>query len=311
MTLLNLNSPAGRGPRGKKSLKMFMGAGLLVAVLGIGSTLAANITLNSPDLTTEFGQGVTQTVYCGGDASVTVTPISTYVNTVIGNPSGGSAEVFFTAKFQNTALTGDSNFIRSNAATKVINGITGIWLTQEGSSGSIATNQNQSTFSTSEKSNYVFAYPATRDSNAGFYRVNSSSPTKVVITAAVAPTPGATTAASFKVGGVVISNIPAKCAGKDFVLSAYPESGGTPTTLISKSSPSETVKEVAVAFTRVAGTAVSSTDRSLLKSSSLVSATQTSTSVKIVFETTVSGATALSADSLYKLVVETQEDTIG
>ena len=81
MSLLNLQSPAGQSPRRKKSLKMWMGAGLVVAVLGLGSTFAANITLNSPEGTSEFGQGVTQTVYCGGDQTVTVSPISTFKNT--------------------------------------------------------------------------------------------------------------------------------------------------------------------------------------------------------------------------------------
>ena len=76
MSLLNLNSPAGQSPRGKKSLKMWMGAGLLVAVLGIGSTFAANIQINN-NRDSEFGQGLTQTVYCGQeeDESITVTPI--------------------------------------------------------------------------------------------------------------------------------------------------------------------------------------------------------------------------------------------
>jgi hypothetical protein len=79
MSLLNLNTSTGRGPRSKKSLKMFMGAGLLVAVLGIGSTFAANITLNNSVTPTEFGQGVQRTVYCGGSATtLTLKPFSTF-----------------------------------------------------------------------------------------------------------------------------------------------------------------------------------------------------------------------------------------
>jgi len=85
MSLLNLNSPAGQSPRGKGSSRAWMGIGLIVAVLGIGSTFASNITLNSPEGNTEFGQGVTQTVYCGGDKSVTITPLSSYQNTVVGH----------------------------------------------------------------------------------------------------------------------------------------------------------------------------------------------------------------------------------
>ena len=84
MTLLNLNSPEGRSPRGKKSSRVWMGFGLIVAVLGLGSTFAANINING-DRPSEFGQGLTQTVYCGENdegESITVTPISAFVNSV-------------------------------------------------------------------------------------------------------------------------------------------------------------------------------------------------------------------------------------
>jgi hypothetical protein len=79
MTLLNLNSPAGQSSDGKKSKKMWIGAGLVVAVLGIGSTFAANININNNE-TSEFGQGFTETVYCGTAVDITVTPISAFVN---------------------------------------------------------------------------------------------------------------------------------------------------------------------------------------------------------------------------------------
>ena len=85
MTLLNLNSPSGQSSDGKKSKKMWIGAGLVVAVLGIGSTFAANININNNE-TSEFGQGFTETVYCGeeddagGPYIITVQPISAFVN---------------------------------------------------------------------------------------------------------------------------------------------------------------------------------------------------------------------------------------
>jgi hypothetical protein len=92
MSILNLNSPQGRAPRGGKTTKIWLGVGLLVAVLGIGSTLAANITLNGGQAT-EFGQGVQSTAYCGGSAvTLTVTPFSNYKN------SGGGA--FYTTGFR-------------------------------------------------------------------------------------------------------------------------------------------------------------------------------------------------------------------
>jgi hypothetical protein len=56
-----------------------MGIGLVIAVLGVGSTLASTITINSGQ-NTEFGQGVERTVYCGGNKQISVTPISGYIN---------------------------------------------------------------------------------------------------------------------------------------------------------------------------------------------------------------------------------------
>ena len=80
MSLLNLNGPAGKTPRSKNSARAWMGIGLVIAVLGIGSTFASSITINSGN-NTEFGQGVEKTVYCGGDnVSLKVVPISAYKN---------------------------------------------------------------------------------------------------------------------------------------------------------------------------------------------------------------------------------------
>ena len=305
MSLLNLNSPAGRGQRGKNSSRAWMGFGLVIAVLGIGSTFASSITLNSPGGTTEFGQGVTQTVYCGGDQSVTITPISTYVNTVVGSPTGGSAEVSFTGRFANRYESDSSDFTEYSGTSSIVNGKTGWWLTDTETS-SRASNQSLATAS-ANASKYVFSERQQRSSKWGYYKVDTVTTSKVVITAAVEPTPGPTTAASFKVGGVVISDIPSACEGKDFVVSAYQETGGTPLTLISKDA--EEVTEAAVYFTRVPGSAVSSTDRTTLVTSTLVTATQTLSSIKLVLNTDT--GVALAADSLYKLVVETQEDAIS
>jgi hypothetical protein len=56
-----------------------MGIGLVIAVLGVGSTLASTITING-GTNQEFGQGVQRTVYCGGNKEITVTPVSSYLN---------------------------------------------------------------------------------------------------------------------------------------------------------------------------------------------------------------------------------------
>ena len=89
MSILNLNGPAGRPARSKRAVKVWMGIGLVIAVLGVGSTLASTITINSGK-NTEFGQGVERTVYCGGDKQISVTPISGYINSPDPVPSHSS-----------------------------------------------------------------------------------------------------------------------------------------------------------------------------------------------------------------------------
>lgn len=79
MSILNLNGPTGRPARSKRAVKVWMGIGMVIAVLGVGSTLASTITING-GANTEFGQGVQRTVYCGGNQEITVKPISSYLN---------------------------------------------------------------------------------------------------------------------------------------------------------------------------------------------------------------------------------------
>ena len=80
MSLLDLNSGRGSSPRLKRGVKLWVGAGFVAAVVGIGSTLASSITINATS-PSEFGQGVERIVYCGGESSVlTVTPISAFKN---------------------------------------------------------------------------------------------------------------------------------------------------------------------------------------------------------------------------------------
>ena len=83
MEILNLggapdnNSSA---PKAGKKLRVLLGIGALAAVTGIGSTLAANITLNSASSgRVEFGQGLVTTAACDSDG-INVAPASTFVN---------------------------------------------------------------------------------------------------------------------------------------------------------------------------------------------------------------------------------------
>jgi len=79
MSLLNFgdgdHGPA--SPRSKKPLKLILGIGALIGVIAIGSTLAANINLNTGGAV-EFGQGVAATTACDND--ILITPFSNFVN---------------------------------------------------------------------------------------------------------------------------------------------------------------------------------------------------------------------------------------
>jgi hypothetical protein len=79
MSILDLGTGPSRPSVGKKSTRIFLGFGLLVAVIGIGSTFASTISINA-NQDIEFGQGVERTVFCGGNKTITVTPISTFAN---------------------------------------------------------------------------------------------------------------------------------------------------------------------------------------------------------------------------------------
>ena len=83
MEILNLgngseDSSAQASPKSKKLkvAKAAIGIGTIASFAGLGSTLAANITLND-DQNVEFGQGVAQTASCDADG-FTITPISYY-----------------------------------------------------------------------------------------------------------------------------------------------------------------------------------------------------------------------------------------
>ena len=82
MEILNLggaqeSTPS--SPKSRKPLRVLLGIGAVAAVTGIGSTLAANISLNG-GADVEFGQGVVTTAAC--DSEITVTPVSAFDNSV-------------------------------------------------------------------------------------------------------------------------------------------------------------------------------------------------------------------------------------
>lgn len=310
MSILNLNTPQGSGPVGKKKTKVWMGVGLLVAVLGLGSTFASNITLNS-SAGTEFGQGVTQTVFCGGNsADVAVTPISSYSNTEIVDAVSGVGEASYQFNYRASGSSFQSRYF-SDYVT--FNGNAGWWLSSTNSSPSVITDTSLANLA-AHKDLYVFAYKVRVYSEGsyrdGYYKTGSTSTFRITNPDYVAPVPASTKAASFKLGGVSISGIPSDCAGVDFVLSAYSETG-TAKTLIS--SVSQSVNEIAVYKRTPVGTgesdALFSASRNSAVPTSLVEVTETPTSIDIILLSEI--GSPLDSTKLYKLVVETQEHKIG
>jgi hypothetical protein len=74
MELLKFSDSPKSSRRGKNPAA-FIGAGIMVAVMGLSSTLAGTITINS-SAAVEFGQGIVDTAAC--DSSIKVTPVSSY-----------------------------------------------------------------------------------------------------------------------------------------------------------------------------------------------------------------------------------------
>lgn len=306
MSLLNLNTSAGRGPRSKKSLKMFMGAGLLVAVLGIGSTLAANITLNTPGGDTEFGQGITQTVYCGGDATVDVTPVSSFSNGITSNLSvklvtpGSGSETSIHSSYSTLKQTiyGSTNtrYPKFNSGTTNISG----WWVYSTNTLSAATITTALT--STAPANYPVSFTAgLTASNWYFIQETSTGKFKTGFASVSTLVSIADNPSNFALSGLVISSIPPACAGVNFVFSGYGDSGSAKT-LVSD------ISVVAAKWTGVSGSATPSSSRTCKSDSisSYITATQKTSSLTFA----ISGG-SLAAKDLTKLVVETQEDALG
>jgi hypothetical protein len=277
-----------------------MGVGLLAAVLGFGSTLAANIQINN-DETSEFGQGVTQTVYCGGDQEVTIAPISAYVNKVNAAPENS-----FQTRFALSYFTQESDFTAESGESvppySTVNGIDG-WWTRGTNTRTLAADQSLAAAKL-EPGTYAFTERQRRngDQEYGYYKINTREFRKVVITPAVEASE-----ASFRTAGVLISDIPEECDYVDFVVSFFGETG-TAQTMISGDGVD--VKEVAYNWRDRVGTSYTvSRSRTSFVPTNLVTSDTTEDSLKFIFNT--DNGTALSAVDLNKIVVETQENTFS
>lgn len=77
------NAPSNsRAPKNRKSVKGLVAMAMFGAVAVLGSTLAANISLNSGTL--EFGQGIATTTACDSNG-ISLTPKATFTNTASGS----------------------------------------------------------------------------------------------------------------------------------------------------------------------------------------------------------------------------------
>jgi hypothetical protein len=272
-----------------------MGFGLIIAVLGLGSTFAASININGGQ-DAEFGQGSTRTVFCGGDQEVTIAPFSTYVNTVL-----AASENSFQTRFALSYFTEPNDFTAESDLTpppSTVNGLTG-WWTRGTNTRTLAADQSLAAAKL-EPGTYAFTERVLKDGVPGYYKINTREFRKVVITPAIEASE-----ATFRMAGVIISDIPEECDDVVFVLSFFGETGNAQT-MISKDG--EEVKEVAYNWYSEEGTAYAvSSSRTSYVPTTLVTADTTLDSLKFIFN--LGGATAIEADDINKIIVETQEDS--
>jgi hypothetical protein len=315
MSLLNLNSPTGRSPRGKGSSRAWMGIGLIVAVLGIGSTFAANIQINDGD-TSEFGQGLIQTVYCGEneEETITVTPIAAFVNS--GDIDGGSVwrQPVYTGR-QFITVSSISGLLFSR--TKVIlNDETGDGLNTRGYYVNSILNEDYVEFYRGFRSVPIISNPPSGEdfdtfvpqvvlgNNYGFYIYDTFTPGRFVTA----------TASRFELGGITITDIPENCIGRDFIISAYGESPNPlefSSVLTDNSDPVE-VTEIAVNWNPTNTDFGYSFDRTTpgvtFGNNGEIDIEQAGDVLTITF---ASNAGRLLTSAFTKIVVETQENIVG
>jgi hypothetical protein len=156
-------------------------------------------------------------------------------------------------------------------------------------------------------------------STRGFYKVNNSLEEKIVIAAAIAGRQDEyedyETDSEFNVKGVVISDIPDDCDGRNFIISGYnnEDEDAEPLIKVISETPNLEISEIAVKWTHPnsATAATVSRDRTQLRNiAAYVSATQTATTLSVLFDKDIN-AEYLKTEDLYRLVIETQENTLG
>jgi hypothetical protein len=227
---------------------------------------------------------------------VTIAPFSTYVNTVLAAPENS-----FQTRFALSYFTGPNDFTAESDLTpppSTVNGLTG-WWTRGTNTRTLAADQSLAAAKL-EPGTYAFTERMEKDGVPGYYKINTREFRKVVITPAIEASE-----ATFRTAGVIISDIPEECDDVVFVLSFFGETG-TAQTMISKDG--EEVKEVAYNWYRTIGAAYAvSSSRTSYVPTTLVTADTTLDSLKFIFSSV--GATAIEADDLDKIIIETQADS--
>jgi hypothetical protein len=288
-----------------------MGVGLVIAVLGLGSTFAANINISNNDRS-EFGQGVTKTVYCGEEEDeITITPVSAFVNEssyvvpgVAAVPSRWIEPTYTGRSFvrvsgSSSTAVGEGTYVNDSSGASE-NKVKGYWISSRTSS-----NPTFSSSGNSSGSNTVFV-PQVRDNgDYGFYKYSSWNPGSWTIAVQAVAPQSRTTPSNFELKGITVSDIDSGCADRNFVISAYGGSGNTALPLVNN------YEEIAVLYKNVNAptNAIFSFDRTGLSSNPEDYANVTNDRKK--FSITFTGSGRIDADDLENIVIETQDDLLG
>ena len=189
---MSKNNEDGKRSHNKK-IRTILGIGMVAGAIAISSTLAAQININSGPV--EFGQGVAQTVSCSGDASVMVTPASTFVNL----PSSQTLSV--------TGTDYSGLFFETSAE---LDGLV-VGMTVSDANGQVDTG---TIISAIDKSNKVVSISKDLLSEGAFLAVF----TPVDL-------------ASFALSSITVSEIPEACTNKVFTIKIYDNTSSTPLTI--------------------------------------------------------------------------------
>jgi Concanavalin A-like lectin/glucanases superfamily len=118
-------------PKSKRPLGYLFALSATAIVLAFGSTLAANININTGPI--EFGQGVALTTSCSGTSAITLTPHSTFENADAGGafmfssltlsniPTSCSNNIFTIKAFSNSSSQPLALFNTDSSEVKILN----------------------------------------------------------------------------------------------------------------------------------------------------------------------------------------------